>query len=78
MLRLKALLTLPVALLTVALMIPSRQAGEAQTETGTHPRDLGPILFITERPGVCSDRACKRFIDLLASLVKGSHKLLTV
>ena len=78
MYRLKTFLTLPVALLTVALMIPSRQAGEAQTETVTDPRDLGPILFITDRPGICSDRACKRAVDLLASLVKGSHKLLTV
>ena len=76
--RLKALLTLPVALLTVALMIPSRQAGEAQTETGTDPRDLGPILFITDRPGIRSDRVCIRIVDLLGSLSKGSHKLLTV
>ena len=40
--RLKPLLTLPVALLTGALMIPSLQAGEAQPETGTDPRDFGP------------------------------------
>ena len=76
--RQKALLTLPVALLTGALMIPSRQAGVAQTKTGTDPHDLGPILFITNRPGIRSDRACIRVVDLLASLVKGSHKLLAV
>ena len=76
--RLKALLTLPVALLTGALMIPSRQAGEAQTEMGTDPRDPGPILLITHRPGIRSDRVCIRVVDLFAGLVKGSHKLLTV
>ena len=76
--RLKILLTLPVAYLTATLMIPSRQAGEAQTKTSTDPRDLGPILFITDPPGICGDRASLHVVDLLTSLVKGSHKLLTV
>ena len=76
--RLKALLTLPVALLTGALMIPSLQAGVAQTETGTDSRDFGSIFLITNRLGIRSNRACIRVVNLLASFVKGSHKLLTV
>lgn len=76
--RLKALLTLPVALLTGALMTPSLQAGVAQTETDTDPRDFGSIFLTPNRPGVRSDRALIRVVNLLASFVKGSHKLHTV